>query len=267
MNPPAAVGRSVRTPHRRSAATRWRRGLALLASALLLASTTGSWLANTATGSFAISLPAGMPASGNVADVTPMTASLVGRNGGAQLDLGVNVARIAVTPSYANRVRITIAWVNVSQAHEILGNANAYVLLGVYRPVSMSSSGSSGPCISHANDPILSSSSIYDDQLGATMPICVVLDQNATGTLAQLETGKLLLSRTQVSGFLEPSVLAPASALNVACTSVESGWCQAFSSPGQAVYYIVATLVAPGGGKIPSGVGNLKFYVRANALP
>lgn len=208
-----------------------------------------------------------MPASGNVADITPMTASLVGRNGGAQLDLGINVARIAVAPSYANRVRITIAWVNASRAHEILGNANAYVLLGVYRPVSMSSSGSSsGPCSSHGSDPILSSSSIYDDQLGTTMPICVVLDQNATGTSAQLETGKLLLSRTQVSGFLEPSVLAPTSALNVACTSVESAWCQAFSSPGQAVYYIVATLVAPGGGKIPSGVGNLEFYVRANAL-
>lgn len=214
----------------------------------------------------AITPPAGLPASGNIADVDPMSGTLQRRGGGTQFDEGVNIARITVTPSYAAKVRIMIAWTNASLSHEALGNANAFVRIGIYHPVSMSTTNdSSGPCTSHVKEgPYVT---IYDNQLGTTTPICVALDTAATGTSSLVEDGKLLLSRQQISGFLEPSIPAPASALNTTCTTTTSPWCQAFSSPGQAVYYVVAEMFAPGGGEIPNHVGSLQFYVKANARP
>ncbi len=245
---------------------RWRRRLALLAGAITLAATTGAWLASTGTVAVPIAPVAGMPASGLVADVTPMTAVIQHRDGGSQYDKGLTVARITVASAYAARLRVIIAWTNSSNARHLLGNANAYIKVGIYHPVSMSTSGnSSGPCSAHDRDAPYAS--IYDSQLGTGTSICVALDATVTGTAAQLDEGKLLLSRKQISGILEPGIPAPASALSTTCTTTTSPWCQAYPAPGQAVYYVVAELFSPGDGGLPDHIGGLNFYVKANARP
>lgn len=255
----------VGIPHR-STALRLRRRLAVIAIVVAAAATGTYFLAASGTTGLSISPPAGLPASGAVAEVTPMSSTVTRTNGGATLQTGVTVAKIAVAASYSNKIRVEIFWTNANQSISVLNNPDAQISIGVYHAIH------TGNC----NTDIGSGATIVAPLINLTdtdsATYCVSLDQTATGSPSVSSAGKLLLERNLVGGNLNPGVDA-SSALSACASNISNDndvWCQpaSITNANQRALFVIASVTVPG--TIPVGqqasVSTLGFYVKVRRL-
>lgn len=249
---------------RRSTALRLRRRLAVVAILVVLVTTGTYFLATSGTTSVSISPPAGLPASGAVADVTPMSSTVTRANGGATLQTGVSVAKVAVAASYSNKIRVEIYWTNANQSISVLNNPNAQISVGLYHTIH------TGNCNTGSGATTVAPLINLTDTDSATY--CVSLDQSATGSPSVSSAGKLLLTRNLVGGNLNPGVDA-SSTLSACASNILNDndvWCQpaSITDANQRALFVIASITVPG--TIPAGqqasVSTLGFYVKARRL-
>lgn len=193
-----------------------------------------------------------------------MTATVTRTNGAAQLQAGLAVAKVVVAKTASNHARLIVSWTNATAAAQVLNNPNAQISVGVYHPIH------TGNCV--AGPP----NSVDSPLVNITDPdnsqsLCGSLDQSATGSSSVSSTGKLLLAKSLVTGFLDPA-LDGSGALS-ACASAlndSGGWCQpsSVSDSDKRALYLVSSIVTPGG--IPQGQSatgtSLDFFVKAKRL-
>lgn len=271
-----------------------RRGwLAAVALGVALVTTVGYWLGATGAASTSIFPLPGTTSTGGVADVVPMSSTVTRSNGEARLTTGVALAKLVVAAAATAELRVDVAWTNVLAAARVLGSPNAQLSLGLYHPVH------TGACVSvpqgHAvvrpagvrqaaaggpgarsvvrpadvSEPADAPLVSLTDTDGTTL--CAALDESATGSGSVSDTGKLLLARDLVAGYLVPGLDggAPVPACAPASTDT-GGWCQpaSLASPAQRALYLVASVTTPG--DQPKGqqrdLSSLTFFVSVRRL-
>jgi len=240
---------------------RRRRGRALLVSSLGIAliSSVSFYLGTTGAVATSISPPAGSPTSGSFADITSLSAAVTRTNGGAQLQTGVALAKITMSSAVTSSALVNIAWTNVAQATQVLTNPNSQISIGIYYTIH------SGYCNASSKSVDAPLVNLTDTD---SAQYCLALDQSATGRFAS-STGKLLLTGSQVGGFLMPNLTSSSLA---ACTTslVDTGpWCQPSSvtNANQRALWVIASITTPGG--IPQGqqgnINTLSFFISVQA--
>jgi hypothetical protein len=248
----------LRTFARRKSARSRRRGFLVASIGVAFLGTTSFWLANSGVIAPGISPPLGGPASGAVAEMTAMTANVTRTNGGATLQTGVTLAKVAFASSMTTSLRIDVAWTNAIQGTRVLNNPNAQISVGIYHTIH------TGNCVAASNSTDAPLVNLTDTDSNT---YCAALDQSATGKWVS-STGKLLLSRIQIGGYLIPS-LDGSGALSACASSATdtNTWCQPASvtDPNQRAAFVIASIVTPGG--IPQGqqanLSSLTFYLGA----
>lgn len=242
-----------------------RRALALSALAAAFIGTATAWLAASGATGPTITPPTGLSPTGAVAEVTTLTSSVTRTNGNAYLQTGVAVARLDVQESFTKRIRVSIEWTNAADAGQVLNNPNAQISLGLYHPIHK------GACNTGAGTTVDSPLVNVTDTDGVVY--CMALDQGSTGSPAVSSTGKLLLARNAVAGWMRPAATLASSPSD--CASVLAAdnptdsdvYCQpATAGTGQRSLYVVASIVTPGGtpqGQNPSP-GNLDLFVKVS---
>jgi len=247
---------------RRSAVLRRRLAVAAIAVAAI---TTGTYfLATSGTTGLTVAPPAGLPASGSVADVTPMASTVTRTNGGATLNTGVTIAKINVVASHTNRIRVEIAWTNVNQAVSVLNNPNAQISIGVYHAIHTGNCNTGSGATVDA--PLINLTDTDSNSY------CVALDQSATGSPSVSPTGKLLLTKSIVAGNLNPSLDGSGALSACASNTLNDNdvWCQPASvtDANQRALFVIASVTTPG--TIPAGqqasVSTLGFFVKVRRL-
>lgn len=218
------------------------------------------WLGSTGGSASSISPPPGTPSSGSVAEVTTMSSDVTSTNGAAQLQTGVALAKLTMSKTMANHIRVEISWTNAVQGARVLNNPNVQISIGVYHAIH------TGDCnsASHSVDAPLVNVTDTDSNT-----YCAALDENATGKFAN-PSGKLLLAQNQVAGYLAPKVDGSGSLSPCASSASDTDtWCQPASvtDSNQRTLFVIASIVTPGG--IPQGqqpdLSSLTFYT--NVLP
>lgn len=226
--------------------------------------TTSFFLADTGTTTLSIQTPAGLAPDGKLTAVTAMSSSFTRPEGNAQLQAGVALERLVVAGGYENRVKLDVSWLDPQDAGQVLNNPNSQFYVGVYHPIH------TGVCTSGQNNSVGDTAATItdptlDDGSGGHV-FCGQLDSTATGTI--VNAGKMILSRTQLGGFLMLTATAPASPPT--CTGTGSTWCNPASglSAGQLVAWLGFTIVTPGGKPVgqQNNVSQLDFYVASSAL-
>lgn len=271
-----------------------RRGwLAAAALGVALVTTVGYWLGATGAGLTSISPLPGTTSTGEVAQVVPMSATVTRSDGEARLTTGVALAKLVVAAAATAELRVDVAWTNVLSATRVLGSPNAQLSLGLYHPVHTGAcvsvpqghvlvrpAGVSPAGVSPAGvSPVVRPADVSEpadaplvsltDTDGTTL--CAALDESATGSGSVSETGKLLLARDLVAGYLVPGLdgSAPVPACAPASTDT-GGWCQpaSIASPAQRALYLVASVTTPG--DHPKGqqtdLSSLTFFIAARRL-
>jgi len=241
-----------------------RRWLAFAAVAVAAITAGTYYLGSSGSAGLSISTPPGLPTSGNVADVTTMSSTVTRTNGGAQLTTGVTIAKINVAKSYANKIRVEIAWTNANQAISVLNNPNSQISIGLYHAIH------TGNCVGSTGGTVDAPLINLTDTDSNTY--CVSLDQSASGSPSVSAAGKLLLARDIVAGNINPALdgsgTLSACAANVA--NDNDVWCQPASvtDASQRALFVIASVVVPG--TIPPGqqasVSTLGFYVKVRRL-
>jgi hypothetical protein len=212
------------------------------------------FLADTGVSTMTISPPAGVSADGKIASLTPLSVSFTRPQGNAQIQAGLAIERITVAKGRANTLKVDMAWVNPMQSAQVLNNPNAQIHVGLYYPIH------TGTCTSgHANSTSDTRATITDNLGAGAVTLCTALDTAATGSLTS--AGKMILSKTNVAGFLRMAATDPAGA--VPCPGAGTSWCRpANVNADNNVFYIGVTIVTPGGK--PAGqqnnVSTLDFY-------
>lgn len=248
-----------------SSRRRRRRALAITALAASIAVSLAAYrLANSgATGAEINVLPGST--NGAVAVVTPLSSEVTRPNGGAQLDAGVALERVAVAQSAASHLQLLVAWTNVKEAVKVFNNPNVQISIGLYHPIH------SGVCTSEDTE---SNKGKEVDAPRVTITdtdsktLCGALDEGAKGSASVSKTGKLLLAKSIVGGYLDPSIAGKAALKE--CTATKEEWCQpkTVTDENQDALYLVASIVTPGG--IPQGqqsqAGSLNFFAHAKRL-
>ncbi|HET8895127.1 MAG TPA: hypothetical protein VFM96_13620 [Gaiellaceae bacterium] len=252
---------SVGTTRRSLALRRW---LALAAVAAAAIATGTFFLGSSGSAGLSISTPPGLPASGNVADVTTMSSTVTRTNGASVLTTGVTVAKLNVAKAYANKIRVEIAWTNANQAISVLNNPNAQISIGVYHPIH------TGNCVGTTGGTVTAPLINLTDTDSNTY--CVSLDQSSTGSPSVSATGKLLLAKDIVAGNVNPALDGSGALSACAANLVNDNdvWCQPASvtDANQRALFIIASVTTPG--TIPPGqqasVSSLGFYVRVRRI-
>lgn len=202
--------------------------------------------------------------SGAVANVIPMSSTVSRSVGAAQLQSGVTISRILIAKDFTQSAKVTIAWLNPQDAAKVLNNPNAQIGVGIYRPVHTGACTGGDPSTAvGVDDNMLSGNST------SAVDFCAYLDSSSASS-PPFEDGRLLLSRTVLTGYLRPSVDGSAGA---ACASGSTAWCQpsAMSTNGalagdetqQRAFYVIASILTPGGnpqGQVPQ-LNSLSFGV------
>jgi hypothetical protein len=240
-----------------------RRALALTATALAVVAAVGTFMLG-GTGSSSTSIKE-LPGakSGAVAQVTELASTVTRTNGAAHLDAGVALDRLLVAEEAANHIQVSTSWTNVQEAAKVLLNPNAQLSVGLYHPIH------TGECTVSDNE---SNKGKEVDAPRVTIEdtnkekLCGALDEGAKGSASVSETGKLLLSKGLISGYLRPSVNGEKLS---ACAASGTSWCTpASAGEHQAALYLVTSVVTPGG--IPQGeqaqASNLNFYTKVKRL-
>lgn len=237
-----------------------RRALLLVVGLVAAFAATGAfWLAGTGANSLGIGAAPGTSSTGEVLSIETLSSSVTRSNGAAALQIGVSLSKLTIAKDYTANIRVTIAWTNVVDAVSVLNNPNANISIGLYHPIH------TGNCSSTENS--------VDAPLVNVDGFCAALapsPNQATGSATVSDTGKLLLARNLISGFLRARLAAPASPATCAAgdgSSAQSDtWCQPSGvDSNQRILYLVASIVTPGG--IPQGtqtnLSSLTFYVQA----
>lgn len=245
-----------------------RRRLAVVGLSLALLATTAFWLGSTGGTGLSISTPAGTT-NGAIADITQMSATVTRTNGAANLQTGVALAKVVAAASSSNHFRLDVAWTNAEQAGQVLNNPNAQISLGLYHPVH---TGNCGFAPSNSVDAPLVNITDTDN---ATY--CATLDQSATGSASVSSTGKLMLAKNLINGYLAPALdgsgsISACGSSTASSTATEEAlsWCQPTSvtDSNQRALFLVASIVTPGG--IPQGqqasLSNLYFFFETARL-
>jgi hypothetical protein len=238
---------------------RRRRVLAVLALAGAAAATSVFFLADTGTTTLSVATPPGLSGSGNLTDVTAMSSSFTRPQGNASIQAGVALERLVIAQGFENRVKIDVSWLDPQDAGDVLNNPNAQIYVGVYHPIH------TGSCTSGANGSLDDTAATITDSTLTPTTYCAQLDASAAGTI--VNAGKLILSRTQLGGFITTSATAPSP---TTCASTGSAWCLPTSglSAGQSVAWLGFTIITPGGKPVgqQNNVSQLDFYVRSAVL-
>lgn len=247
----------------RSSKAKRRRVLALTAAALALVAAVGTFMLG-GTGSSSPSIKE-LPGanSGAVAQVTELSSSVTRSVGAAQLEAGVALDRLLVAEKAAEHIQVSTAWTNVPEAAKVLLNPNAQLSVGLYHPIH------TGECTATDNE---SNKGREVDAPRVTIEdtnkekLCGALDEGAKGSATVSATGKLLLSKGLISGFLRPSINGESLS---ACAATGTEWCKPTSAgEHQAALYLVTSIVTPGG--IPQGqqaqASSLNFYTKVKRL-
>ncbi|MDE3222258.1 MAG: hypothetical protein KGL79_02365 [Acidobacteriota bacterium] len=242
----------------RSARAR-RRFLALAAVGLSLAGTSSAYLATSGVTTPSISVAPGTPASGALADVTPMSPSVTNGQG---LQVGVALARVTLSSANLNQVRIEVDWTSASVAPRVLHNPNVQISVGIYHTVH---SGSCNTVVKSTTEPYVN----ITDTDNATY--CAVLDETTTGTLVDPSNGKMIISKNSVGGTLIPqatsSGTAAACAASLTAESLSETWCNpaTVTNANSRALFVVASILTPGG--VPQGqqpdLNTMGFFVDA----
>lgn len=244
---------TVRTRIRR------RRVLALLALAGAAAATSVFFLADTGTTSLSVGTPPGLSAGGKLTDVSSMSSSFTRPEGNASIQAGVALERLVIAQGYEDRVKVDISWLDPQDAGDVLNNPNAQIYVGVYHPIH------TGSCTSGNDGSVGDTAATITDSTLTPTTYCAQLDTSAAGAI--VNAGKMILSRTQLGGFITTSATAPSP---TTCASTGSAWCLPTSglAAGQSIAWLGFTIVTPGGK--PAGqqnnVSQLDFYVHSTAL-
>ncbi|MDQ4212475.1 hypothetical protein [Microbacterium capsulatum] len=251
---------------RPSAAPTGRRLFAVAGVLVSLVVSGSYWLASTGGSSPAISPPAGAPASGEVAEVTPLSSTVTRPNGGALLQSGVALAKLQMSYQMANAIRVDVSWTNAVHAAQVLNNPNAFISTGLYHAIH------TGSCVNATAGSVAAPLVNVTDT--DSVVYCAALDQGTTGMVDS--AGKLLLGGSQVNGYLAPA-MAGSNALSACAAAPGSptlaqeeaqAACQpaSASNASQNTLFVIASIVTPGG--IPQGqqasLSSLTFYVRAS---
>ena len=234
-----------------------RKRMAALGAVILIAAgatVTSFALANSGSVSASIQPPAGAPSGGQVASVDTSIASSIsvtkGDNASANLDTGVVLGRISVTPVDAASIKADIYWTDPYDATDELRSPNAQISMGLYYPVH------AGSCVTASKGTWINT---YVDVTDSGTTYCAVLDKTAGGS-GNVADGKILESVDQPGGYLLPDLTDSGSLPT--CSSVASGsystveqspsnWCQPSSVSGPGVIYVASAILTPGG--IPQG--------------
>ncbi len=235
---------------------RRRRGaIAIVIVCVAFVASVTYWLAASGATSSSITPPAGAPTSGAVAEVTTMSSSVTRTNGAAQLQTGVALAKLAASKGAANHLRVEVSWTDAVNGARVLNNPNAQISVGIYHTIH------TGSCNSASNTVDAPLVNLTDTDSSS---YCAALDQNATGKFVN-SSGKLLLARDQISGYLLTTVDGSGSLSSCASSVTDTDtWCQpaSVSNASQRALFVVASIVTPGG--LPQGqqpqLTSLNFY-------
>lgn len=246
---------------------RRRRALALTAIAIAIAAGVAAFtLGNTGGGALGIN-PLPGATNGEVANITSMSSNVTRSNGGASLQTGVALARVAVAEEAANHLKLNVSWTNAQEGGQVLSNPHAQISVGLYHPIH------TGECTGETEKAATKGKEVeapyvnITDEEGAKQKLCGALT-SAGGSGSVSSAGKLLLATNLIGGYLAPSLQGKASLPACGASTVE--WCQpeSVTEVNQDVFYLVASIVTPGG--IPQGqqeqLGSLKFFVNAKRL-
>ncbi len=244
-------------------------------AAVLIMTSVSFILSNSGSTSAAVTPAKGMPANGAVASIDTSIATAVTRSEGmAQLQTGVVLARIEVTPSFATKLRVNVFWTDPYDAGKALSNPNAQISVGLYYPIH------SGPCNYQPASTVATYVTVTD---GATNnnpnTYCSALDTSAGGSANVSAQGKLLITRHLPGGYLFPTVADSGlygCPLPPPTGTAETGitWCEpsaiaggSLATPGPGVLYVVASVLTPGGAPIgqQSTLNSLSFFINATA--
>lgn len=234
-----------------------RRAIAILLVAAAFIGSVTYWLASTGGSTSSIAPPAGTPSSGSIADVATMSSNVTSTNGAAQLQTGVALAKLTMSKTVTNHIRVEVSWTNAVQGARVLNNPNVQISIGIYHTIH------TGNCNSASNSvdaPLVNLTDTNADTY------CAALDESATGKFAN-SSGKLLLAQNQVAGYLKPSIDGSGSLSACASSGSDTNtWCQpaSVSDSNQRALYVIASIVTPGG--IPQGqqpnLSSLTFYTQ-----
>lgn len=259
----------VETLARSASRRRRHRAVLVVALGVVLAGSAAAWLAQSGTGGPTITPPAGA-SSGAVAtvDATGLSGSITQSRGNAQIDEGVPVTKLLVANTYENQLRVHVAWTNGASAGSFL-NGQDQISVGLYRPVSVTSSG--GSCTSSGTLKVLDSTTTA----GA---VCVVLDPASNGSYSfNSATNTIMLSQSTLAGYLLPTNSASTSGSCPTDTGSQTVWCDPAGTTvdntsgtptnDQHALYVLASVLNPNNhspqGQQPAN-GTLDFFVQAD---
>ncbi|MEX2323742.1 MAG: hypothetical protein WEA29_08255 [Acidimicrobiia bacterium] len=222
----------------RRRAARQRRGLLIgvvtVAFAWSLASFFGSGSGGASGGA---SLIPGLGGSGQVAEVTPVTPDTVTvPTGAANLQAGVQFARVDVAANYHQRVRISLSWTNGKQFSVQTNVAGWQISVGLYYPVRTTAC--SGSDEAHAVTVAISS-----------VDHCFYRDITAIGPgVAQVQNprdlrGTQLLAVSRIVASLRPQIDQSAAG---ACTTIGTTPCYLDGNADKRQLWVIASLLNPG---------------------
>lgn len=240
-----------------------RRAIALIASALAVVAAVGTFMLG-GTGSSSPSIKE-LPGanSGAVAQVTELSSAVTRPNGAAQLDAGVALDRLLIAEEASSHIQVSAFWTNVQEAAKVLLNPNAQLSIGLYHPIHTGECSATDDESNKGKEVDAPRVTIEDTN---KEKLCGALDEAAKGSASVSGTGKLLLSKGLIGGYLRPSLNGEKLS---ACAASGTSWCKpATAGEHQAALYLITSIVTPGG--IPQGeqaqASKLNFYTKVKRL-
>lgn len=247
-----------------------RRGRAVLVAAvtLVLAGTSLSFLAGSGTSAPVTVLP-GAAANGSVASVRPLSDTVtIPKNGASQL-FGVKFSRIDVAAAFSTKIRITIAWQNPSEFARKTGTSAWQIRIGLYYPVHTGACLGTAPDLANqAVNVTLTQAESFNNAVSGQV-FCAYRDLAALGpgavtTAGHEDQGTQLVATNYLVASLHPKTSASSTP---ACTVLGTAVCApAGLNVNQRTYFVVGSLLNPGGNQPPGQVEQLlgmDLFVRA----
>lgn len=223
-------------------------------------------LADTGANDVPITADSSLP-DGKATSFTALGGSITRPNGNATIQAGVLVGRVLLANGYGNRIKLDFSWLDPQDASEVLTNPNAQIYVGLYHPVSRPSTGAGCGALSPSvAQPF---ANITDNGIAGvtgTDQWCAKVDTAATGSMTT--SGKLIISRTSLAGYLKSS-LDDSAAPTCPTGGTTGPWCHPSGlDASQNVLWVTMTIVTPGGK--PAGQQNnlssLSFFSSLSAL-
>lgn len=146
------VGRPSQLRRARRRPPRWARMATVAAAAILFAVTGEAYLASSAavTSAAVVVRKLGGTGSGSqqAVTVTPVSVTATVTQGHAQLDAGLETARVDIASGSTGTVLVNVGWTDPEDVSKALQNPHTYILAGLYQEDATTTSGlaSGGSC-------------------------------------------------------------------------------------------------------------------------